>query len=137
MRGRSSRASDAEELGQSAGSVDVEKNRGRNGSAPETMSKRIASSSRAFFMTFLLIYKYVRVYVYVCVCVCMGVDTCVHDARKTRCVRAYERVSFVQQLFRAKYRSAPNDSLGTFDSAHRLTNHPFDDEPKFDHGLFL
>lgn len=33
----------AQELGQSAGSiVDVEKNRGRNGSAPETMSKRIA-----------------------------------------------------------------------------------------------
>lgn len=48
-----------------------------------------------------------------------------HAARKTRCVRAYERVSFVQRLFQVKYRSAPNGSLGTYFrlGSQPLTNH--------------
>lgn len=48
-----------------------------------------------------------------------------HAARKTRCVRAYERVSFVQQLFQVRYRSAPNGSLGTYFrlGSQPLTNH--------------
>lgn len=54
------------EVGQSADCADVEKNRGQNGSAPETMSKRIARlaalSSRPSSSS---INRYVSVYLYI------------------------------------------------------------------------